>query len=59
MDLNGLWGPKWLKKAIRYAGYAAVGVCVVGTAGLCGVAAGAAFAASAAYRSVDFARTGS
>lgn len=54
MDLDGLWGPKWLKKAVRVAGYVSVGVCVIGTAGACGAVALAAFGGAAVLRTGGF-----
>ncbi|HEY0904211.1 MAG TPA: RHS repeat-associated core domain-containing protein, partial [Marmoricola sp.] len=43
------WG-----KVAKYTGYAAVGVCVVASAGTCGAAATVAFAASASVRTAKF-----
>ncbi|MFF9122922.1 RHS repeat-associated core domain-containing protein [Streptomyces sp. NPDC014889] len=49
-DLDGKWSwRKTLRRASTITDFVAVGACLVATAGLCGVAAGAALAASTAW----------
>jgi RHS repeat-associated protein len=65
-DLTGRWGWGWVSHAARWvgahgselAGGFALGACIVASAGVCAAAAGFAFAASFATRTVRAARTG-
>jgi RHS repeat-associated protein len=52
-DLSGQFSINW-RTVVTVVGYAAVASCIVLSAGACAVAAGVAFAASAAYRTTRF-----